>query len=87
MMIPTLLLVTIGSRNRVPIPVLLFLLWPFVLLAALIAGATRIVIPAERWQRSVFAYFWLGVCLFCSMHGLTVDVKTKNDTTVFIKIV
>jgi|GEM_PF-2392778 len=87
MIIPTFLIVVIGSKPRIPIPVLLFLLWPFLLIGALVAGATRLAMPAARWQTTIFARIWVGMCLFCALHGLTVHVNSHDGTNLFIKVV
>lgn len=86
-MLPSLLLISIGSRCRIPIPVPIFLLWPLIVLFALPIGLVWLVLPARIWQGSLFAKGALFLRLLWNLHGLKVDVTSNDGTKVYISVI
>jgi len=80
-MLPTLLLVGIGSRRRFWLPLPTVLLWPFWLLGWVPWALLRITgTPwAARWR--------MAMMLGWSLSGLRVDVDAADGTRVHIKLV
>lgn len=80
-MLPTLLLVGVGTRRRTWLPLPAFLLWPFWLLGWvpwLVLKAARVSL-AEPWRMALM----LGV----SLSGLRLDVDSVDGTSIHIRLI
>jgi hypothetical protein len=81
-MMPALVLIRIPERRWLPpVPIPVFLLWPFVPVCVGLAGLLGRGRPAEaETVRAVVEVFW-------NMRGLTIDVDTADDEHVHIRFV
>jgi len=78
---PAILLLGVGRRGwLLPLPV--FLLWPLALLAALVIGVARLILPARGPRSAVWRWGWIGLRAFCQLHGTRVDVRSNNGERV-----
>ncbi len=84
---PALIIILIGSRKRIPIPVPLFILWPLVAAVALLVALAWLLIPSSRWHRTPFAVMALGLRIFWNLHGLKVNVDAHDGTKVYINVI
>ena len=81
MMLPTFLLVDVGSRRRIWIPLPVILLWPFWLLGwAVWAPAWLLRLD---WAPSLRA----GLILLAQLSGLSMDVDTTDGTRIHLRFV
>ena len=84
-MLPTLGLVRIGNRRwTVPLPLPVFLVWPFVLLALGGVSISRGLIGRREGDVSKLAIAQTGLLAFFYLSGLTVDVHAKDGTRVLV---
>ena len=76
---PSLLIVGVGRRHEFPLPLPLFLLWPFLLLGWLLI---------REWRaRPVLAGMFGVLTLAAHLRGLRVDVRPPRGAGVRICIV
>ena len=81
-MMPALALIGIpGPRWLLPVPIPLFLLWPFVLFCH---GIARLL---DRDRRAEAAKVRTAMQAFRDLRGLTIDIDTANHKQVRIWIV
>ena len=84
-MLPTLGLVRIGNRRwTVPLPLPVFLVWPFVLLALGGVALSRGLIGHREGHISRLAIAQTGLLALFYLSGLTVDVHAKDGTRVLV---
>ncbi len=86
-MIPSLLIAGVGRRRRVPIPLPLFLLWPFVILAFVIVWVLRLFAPrgsGSEWTLSLALY---GLCLLFHLSGIVIDVRSQDGSGVLLRLI
>jgi len=84
MMIPTLLMLRI---QKVYIPLPLFLLWPFLLLAALLLAVAYVPVALVGGNTQPFAHALALGRVFFNLHGLKVDVRSHDGTQVYLRII
>ena len=81
---PSVLRVELGSESRnfrfwLP----LFVIWPFVLLAAVVSAplvlALAIVLWWTGWGRPVLYSGAIIFAIFCALRGLEIDVRKRNE--------
>lgn len=78
---PSLLLVDVGSRRRIWIPLPLILLWPFWLLGWLAWLPARLLrLESARVLRT-------GLVLLAQIPGLELDVHTTDGTRIHLRFV
>jgi hypothetical protein len=83
---PSLLIVGVGRRHEFPLPLPLFLLWPFLLLGWLAFGLGWLLI--REWRaRPVLAGMFGVLTLAAHLRGLRVDVRPPRGAGVRICIV
>ncbi len=86
-MIPAIGLILIGrARWTVPLPLPIFLAWPFVLVA--LGGVTlaeRII--GRRETRGGLTMVHGGLSALCQLSGLRVDVRATDGTRVFVWLI
>ncbi len=84
-MLPTLGLVRIGNRRwTVPLPLPVFLFWPFVLLALGGVSMSRGLIASREGEISKLAIAHTGLLCLFYLSGLTVDIHAKDGTRVLV---
>jgi hypothetical protein len=81
MMLPTLLMIDLGARRKLWIPLPLILLWPFWLLGWVIWAPARIL--RLRWADALQA----GLILPTQLSGLRLDVDTADGTRIHLRFV
>jgi hypothetical protein len=86
-MLPSLVLITLGAKRRLPIPIPVFFLWPLIALFALPVGLAWLILPARKWQQSVFAKGALGLQMMWNLHGLKIDIAAHDGTNVYIRMI
>jgi hypothetical protein len=80
-MLPALLLVAVGGRRRVWIPLPAFLLWPVWLLGWVVWLALRLLrVPWERPLRAALA-------LAAGLSGLRVDIDTSGGEHIHLRAI
>jgi len=89
---PTLLLVRIGGRRGVPLPLPLFILWPLLLVAWLCLGLGYLGLAlsrafARRPRGESLAGLWLALRLVPHLRGVLVDVQAAAGERVYIRII
>ena len=82
---PILLILSFGS-DGIPIPLPLFLLWPFIGLAWLTLTLVQLFIWSQR-GRGMIAFAKHALAIFCRLSGMRVDVESKNGSDVHIQII
>lgn len=83
-MVPSLLMIRVGERGRIPIALPVFLLWPFLALGALLVGlGTLGTSRASQLGRRMRAG-WLALQAVGQLRGLKIDVTEKNGERMFI---
>lgn len=84
-MLPTIGLVQIGTRRwAVPLPLPLFLAWPFVLLAFGAVSLSRGLVGPREHAVSRLAIAHAGLLALFYLSGLTVDVHAKDGMRVLV---
>lgn len=84
-MLPTLGLVRIGNRRwTIPLPLPVFLVWPFVLLALGGVWISRGLIASREGDVSKLAIAQTGLLGLFYLSGLSVDVHAKDGTRVLV---
>ena len=82
---PALLILSFG-KNGIPIPLPLFLLWPFIGLAWLILTLVQCFVWSQSGRRWIgFAKHALAVS--CRLSGIRLDVESKNGRDFHIQII
>ena len=81
MMLPTVLLVGVGQRRRICLPVPVILLWPFWLLGWVVWAPARLLFPG--WAHPLRA----GLILLAQLSGLSLDVDTTDGTRIHLRFV
>jgi hypothetical protein len=80
-MLPVLMLVGVGARRRVWIPLPMVLLWPFWFLGW---GVWLLLwVVRASWARPLQGALQLG----CSLSGLRVDVESVNGKSVHVRLI
>ncbi len=83
-MVPSLLMIRVGERGRIPIALPVFLLWPLLALGALVVGlGTLGTSRASALGRRMRAG-WLAIQAVGQLRGLKIDVSEKDGQRVFI---
>lgn len=83
---PSLLIVGVGPRHKFPLPLPLFLLWPFLLLGWLAFGLGWLV--TREWRaRPALAGMYGVLMLAAHLRGLRVDARPQRGPGVRICIV
>lgn len=83
---PSLLIVGVGRRRWLPLPLPLFLLWPFLLLGWLVFGVGRLV--TREWRAEPALAGMYGVLMLWShLRGLRIDARPERGAGVRICIV
>ena len=80
-MLPSLLLVGVGSRTRVWIPLPTILLWPFWLLGWVV-WAPAWLLRLERAQT-----LRMGLIFLAQLSGVRIDVDTSDGTHIHLRFV
>jgi len=80
-MIPTLLMMRVGKRRGVWIPLPAFLLWPFWLLGWFVWGLGWLF--GARWRNPLR----VGLVLMAHLRGLKVDVKESEGTRIHFRLI
>ncbi len=84
-MIPAIGLVLIGkARWTVPLPLPVFLFWPFILVA--LGGVTLVerLVDEGDARHSMLTMARCGLCAFCQLSGLRIDVRSPDGTRVLV---
>ena len=83
---PALLIVGVGGRRCVFIPVPLFLVWPLYLLAYVVFGVAWLLTPrSARPAGLIAAVTALNVGRHLS--GLRVDVRSARDENIYLRFI
>ena len=83
-MIPTIGLVLIGkARWTVPLPLPVFLAWPFILVALASVTLAECLVGGRDARHSL-TMARRGLFTFCQLSGLKVDVRSTEGTRVFV---
>jgi hypothetical protein len=77
-MMPALVLIEVGRRRLVPIPLPVFLLWPLVLLALVAVGLMRLVLAVIGRPPGVLGAAATGLRALFQLAGLRVDVESAD---------
>ena len=86
-MLPSILMLRVGPGAGIPIPVPLFLLWPLVLVLALVGGLIWLVMPRTRRTGGLLEKLRLAWTLFNNLSGLKIDVRSADGTRVYFWII
>ena len=81
MMLPTVLLVGVGQRRRVWIPLPVILLWPFWLLGWVVWAPAWLL--RSEWAQALRT----GLLLLAQRSGLQLDVDTTDGTRIHLRFV
>ena len=81
MMLPTVLLIGVGPRRRIWIPVPVFLLWPFWALGWVVWAAARMV----RSERALALR--TGLVFLAQLSGLVLQVDAADGTRIHLRFV
>jgi hypothetical protein len=87
MMVPSLLILRIGPGRGIPLPLPLFLLWPFFALAALLVGAAYLTVWLFGGETRAFAKAHLAGRMLLNLRGLKIDVRSHDGTRVYFRII
>jgi len=83
---PWLLIIGLGRRGRIPLPIPLLLLWPFLLLGWLVLGIGCLV--KRSWRSSpALAGLYGGLMLYVGARGLRVDARPHEGPGVRIWVI
>ena len=83
-MMPALLILRMGTERGVPLPLPLFLLWPFAALTALICGPPALLLPARTKAGAACRGAICMLATLWHLHGLKVDGRSKRAGRVFL---
>ena len=83
---PTLLIVGVGRCHGLPLPLPLFLLWPFLLLGWLVFGIGWLVTRSWRTEPALAGMYGV-LTLWPHLRGLRVDARPQRGSGVRICIV
>jgi hypothetical protein len=83
---PAILLMRFGWRGW-PLPLPFFLIWPLVLLAAFAVALLRVLLPAAGPKSAPWRYGWIGLRVFCQLHGTKVDIRSNDGARVYLSFV
>jgi hypothetical protein len=86
-MVPSLLVMRIGPGRGVPLPLPLFLLWPFFILAALLVGAGYLAVLVVGGDTRRFAMAGLAGRMLLNLRGLKIDVRSHDGTRLYFWII
>ena len=81
MMLPTLLLVGVGRRRRISLPVPLILLWPFWLLGWVAWAPARLL--RHEWAHALR----YGLVVLAQLSGLRLNVDTTDGKRINLRFV
>ncbi len=86
-MIPAIGLILIGGAGwTVPLPLPIFLAWPFMLVA--LGGVTLAERVVDRHDtRGGLTMMHGGLSALCQLSGLRIDVRSTNGTRVFVWLI
>ncbi len=85
-MLPALAIIGIGSGRRFRVPLPLFLLWPLLLVGALVmaaVGGSRV----RTGRPGFFARFRTCLAVFCHLSGLNIDVRSRDGTSFYLRLI
>ena len=85
-MIPSIGIVRIGRKRGVPLPLPLFLVWPFLLLGGLILAVARLLVPNGTPAAASLDAGRLGLLTLFHLSGLRVDVETADGMNVRFRL-
>jgi hypothetical protein len=83
-MIPALLILGIGRQRRFPIPLPLFLIWPFVIVALGIVSIGAAVFGRRTEQGRHLHLARIGLLTLFQLSGLKIDVREQSGEGVNI---
>ena len=83
---PSLLIVGVGPRHGVPLPLPLFLLWPFLLVGWLVFGAGRLVTREWRGRPALTGMYGV-LTLWPHLRGVRIDARSQRGSRVRICVV
>ena len=86
-MMPSLLVLRVGSERGVPVPLPLFLLWPFAVLLALICGPPALLLPARTKPGAACRQGMHLLAVLWHLRGLKVDVSSKRAERVYLSFI
>ena len=81
MMLPSFLLIDVGTKRRIWLPLPTILLWPFWLLGWVIWA------PARLLRLKLADRLHAGLVLLAQLSGLSIDVDTADGTKVHLRFV
>ncbi|MBN2170030.1 MAG: hypothetical protein JW819_01760 [Candidatus Krumholzibacteriota bacterium] len=84
-MIPSLLLVGVGRRRRVILPLPVFLLWPLLALFALAAWILLRLAPAGTVTASAARTGLSALAVACQLSGTRIDVRDPDGPQVYLR--
>ncbi|MBD3236318.1 MAG: hypothetical protein GF330_06430 [Candidatus Eisenbacteria bacterium] len=86
-MIPAIAVLRFESARRVWLPVPLFLLWPFYLLAWLCVGVTALVAWIVRRGVHRPARLAFLLAMLWQLSGTLIDVQPREGSAVYIRLI
>jgi hypothetical protein len=84
---PSLLVLGIGRRRRLPVPLPLFLAWPIVGAGWAVVGLAGFVAPGATRRPGAFGTLRTGLTLFNQIRGTRIDIDDSNGTHVHLRLV
>ncbi len=81
MMLPSVLLIGVGARRRIWIPVPVILLWPFWLLGWVVWAPARLL--RRDWGHALRA----GLIMLAQLSGLRLHVDTTEGTHIHLRFI
>ncbi|MCP4547006.1 MAG: hypothetical protein GY835_11125 [bacterium] len=81
---PAFLVAWVGKRQRIPLPVPLFLLWPFLLLGYLFIGLGWMITPPTK-RAARFGKGLMMLEAFRHLSGMQVNIDTARSESFSLK--
>lgn len=81
-MIPALLLLRAHGDRGILVPVPLFLLWPLIAVGGLGIGLAYLATPKRK--RSFLTRARLALSVLLNLHGLKIDVRSRDGARIYV---
>lgn len=86
-MIPALAIIGFGRKRMIPLPVPLFLLWPFILLALAVVGLAGWLTRRQPAARSGLLVARTALLATFHLSGLRIDVRSRDQDNVYFRFI